>query len=337
MRQTVTGASKISVLLPARNCGALLKDAASSILRQTFSDFELIVIDDGSSDGSIAAVPKDPRIRIIASRGRGISAALNSGAQAARAPVLARMDGDDIALPERLARQYHLLQNNPALGIVGAQVDIFTGSGSPALGYRLYQDWVNKLITPAEIRREIFVESPIPHPSAMMHRHIFDSLGGYRDAPWPEDYDLWLRAFAAGVQFAKPEGILLRWRDHRERTSRRDPRYGQQAFMRAKAHYLARTILKNQAAVIWGAAVTGAQLFDALAAEGVGVRAFLDIDPKKIGGRKRGRPVLPWRQATRFGNEIILGAVGARGARGQIRAALPEVNKCEGEDFWFVS
>ena len=116
-----------------------------------------------------------------------------------------------------------------------------------------------------------------------------------------------------------------------------DLRYRQEAFTRAKAHYLAQTVLKNKAAVIWGAAVTGARVYDALAEENIDVLAFLDIDPKKIGGRKRGRPVLPWQQAKQFGNEIVLGAVGARGAREKIRSALTNVERTEGKDFWFVA
>lgn len=81
-------------------------------------------------------------------------------------------------------------------------------------GYRAYQDWVDALSTPARIRREIFIESPLPHPTAVMRRGVFERLGGYRHVPWAEDYDLWLRAYTAGVSMGKPLGILLHWRDH---------------------------------------------------------------------------------------------------------------------------
>lgn len=322
----------ISVLLPTRDGNALLLEAVDSILNQTLTGLELIVIDDGGNGEVFAALPNDPRLRLLANPEPGLVGALNAGAAAARAPLLARMDGDDIALPERLRRQTELLLTRPRLGIVGAQVEVFAEQPL-GVGYRVYQDWINGLLTPARIARDIFIESPIPHPSAVLRREVFERLGGYRDRGWPEDYDLWLRAYAAGVAMAKPEGILLRWRDRPGRTSRIDPRYRLERFARAKAHFLTRTLLADRPAVIWGAAPTGALLYDCLAAEGGEVRAFIDIDRKKIGGRKRGRPVLGPEAATRLDGELILVAVGARGARGQIRAALEVQGLREGVDF----
>ena len=162
-------------------------------------------------------------------------------------------------------------------------------------------------------------------------------LGGYRDTPWAEDYDFWLRAFVHHIPMAKPEGILLRWRDHPQRLSRTDPRCSLAAFTRAKAHYLAATVLRQRPAVIWGAAPTGAQLYDALCEYEVEIKAFIDIDHKKIGGRKRGKPVLPARAAAGIKDAVILGAVGARGARAKIRCALQAMGKREGADYWFTA
>lgn len=324
---------RVSVLLPVRNGNAWLIEAVSSILGQTLGKLELIVIDDGGNEAILPGLPRDPRIRLIGNRGRGIVAALNSGAAVARAELLARMDADDIALPERLERQIDLLEREPELGIVGARVAIFTEAGAPAGGYRTYQDWINSLNTADAIAREIFVESPIPHPTAIIRRSLFERLGGYHDTPWAEDYDLWLRAHATDVAMAKPDGILLRWRDHDGRLSRTDRRYTRAGFTRAKAHYLARTRLRRRAAVIWGAAPTGAALHDALIAEGVRVTGFIDIDPRKIGGRKRGKPVWSPTAVAELDGELILGAVGARGARASIRSALAGLGKREGTDF----
>ncbi len=324
---------RVSVLLPVRNGNDWLIDAVASILDQTLDELELIVIDDGGNGAILPRLPRDPRIRLIGNRGSGIVAALNTGAAVARTDLLARMDADDIALPERLERQIELLEREPAFGIVGARVAIFTASGAPAGGYRVYQDWINSLDTAEAIAREIFVESPIPHPTAVIRRSLFERLGGYRDTSWAEDYDLWLRAHAAGIAMAKPDGILLRWRDHDGRLSRTDPRCNQAGFTCAKAHYLAHTRLREREAVIWGAAPTGAALHDALVAEGVRIAGFIDIDPRKIGGRKRGKPVWPPSAAAELDGELILGAVGARGARASIRGALAGLGKREGTDF----
>ena len=330
---------EVSVLLPARNCGDLLITAVESILGQTLKNLELIVIDDASDDDSIEKLPQDPRVRVITNSGKGLVSALNHGASVARARYLARMDGDDIALPQRLERQIELLETNPDLGIVGAQVEIFSDSGLLGEGYRHYQKWLNDLTQADEIRREIFIESPIPHPTAVIRKAIFDQLGGYREISWAEDYDLWLRAFVAGVAIAKPNGILLRWRDHVGRLSRNDSAYSLSAFTRAKAHFLARTVLQNQTFLIWGAGSSGTALYDALEKEGKTAQAFLEVDVNKIGKRKRGKSILTWQAIANaeFARTIILGAVGSKGARAKIRAALLAMGKSEGLDFWFTA
>ena len=329
----------VSVILPVRNCGHYLLPAVNSIINQTLSDLELIIVDDGSSDGALQSLPTDTdrRIKILKNPGRGVVSATNYGARHARAPYLARMDGDDIALPQRLQRQFDFLEYNPDIGISGTQVEIFNEESLLGEGYQHYQTWINNLTESAAIRREIFVESPLPNPSIMMRTKTYQQLGGYHESRWAEDYDFWLRAFECDIKMAKPEGILLRWRDHPQRTSRCDKRYSLQHFTQAKAHYLARTVLKDTPAVIWGAAPTGAQLFDALAAEGAEISAFIDIDPKKIGGRKRGKPVLPWQAAAEINDAVILGAVGSRGARQEIRTHLLAMGKQEGADFWFAA
>ena len=271
----------ISVILPIRNGDHLLIKAVDSIVQQTLSDWELIIIDDGNNERVLPQLPTDSRISVVVNPTPGLVNALNFGANIASAPLLARMDGDDIALPERLARQWALMNTNPELGITGTQVEMFSYHQTLGEGYRRYQQWINSVVTTEQIAQQIFIESPIPHPSAMIRRDVFEYLGGYRDLDWPEDYDLWLRAYAQGIKMAKPQGILLRWCDWPQRTSRIDPRYQQKRFIRAKAHFLAKTLLHQRSCVIWGAAPTGALLYDCLNNEGIEVQAFIDVDRKK--------------------------------------------------------
>lgn len=328
----------VSVIMPVRNAGALLRSAAHSIITQSWPHWELLVVDDHSSDGAPQQLRGlDPRIRVLPSPGRGIVAALNAGAAAAAGEFLARMDGDDIALPWRLETQLALLRDAPGVGIAGGRVEIFGGTTHLAQGYRSYQRWINALTTPQDIAREIFVESPIPHPTAMLRREVFDALGGYRDTPWAEDYDLWLRAYEAGVRMAKPRAVVLRWRDTAARLSRTCARYSQHNFLRAKAHFLARTGLRRREAVIWGAGPTGRRLCDALWEEGVAVSAFIEVHPRRIGGKKRGLPVIAANELGTPGGEMIIGAVGSRGARAEIRGALHASGRTEGEDFLFAA
>jgi glycosyltransferase involved in cell wall biosynthesis len=324
--------------MPVRDGAAELAIAVGSILGQTLSDIELVVVDDASSDGAVDALRghDDPRLKLYSNPGHGIVSALNFAADQAQGRYLARMDADDIALPARLERQVELLEHESGIGIVGTEVEIFAENGVGE-GYRLYQEWVNGLRTPQAIGREMFVESPIPHPTAMLSSSLFQALGGYREVPWAEDYDLWLRAHLQGVGMAKPDGVLLRWRDREGRLSRTDSRYAIGRFIDAKAHYLAKSRLRNRNAVIWGAAPTGARLHDALEREGVSTVAFIDIDPKKVGGRKRGRPVLPVEAAAEVAPALIVGAVGSRGARAEIRNELDGHGMTEGEDYLFAA
>jgi hypothetical protein len=140
------------------------------------------------------------------------------------------------------------------------------------------------------------------------------------------------------MRMGKPEGILLRWRDHGRRLTRCDPRYARGAFQAAKAHHLARGRLRGlDEVVIWGAGPGGRLLHDLLRGEGVGVMGFLDVHPRRIGGRKRDLPVWPVAHAGYLRDNFILVAVGAAGARPEIRGFLDRLGRQEGEDYLFVA
>jgi glycosyltransferase involved in cell wall biosynthesis len=327
----------VSIVMPVRNGGAFLPEAVNSILDQTVAEFEFIIVDDGSTDGALSELSSDSRIRVVPAAGVGIVDALNTGLGQAQGRYVARMDADDIARPGRLATQIAYLDAHPEVGVCGGRVRMRSPTGTVGQGYREYEKWINGLTTPQAIARELYVESPIPHPTAMIRREALDRLQGYRKMPWAEDYDLWLRANALGIAMGKPDAVVLDWRDHAGRLSRRDPRCSPSGFMAAKAHFLADGPLADRHAVIWGAATTGASLHDCLTREGVSVTGFVDIDPKKIGGRKRGLPVWGPRMVEQADGALILGAVGARGARPRIREALLGKRLIEGRDFLFVA
>ena len=329
---------RVSVILPVRNGGAWLQPAVDSILAQTMAELELLVVDDHSEDGAPQRLlPGDSRLNVLPSAGRGVSAAFNTGAAAARAPYVARMDADDLALPDRLERQLRYLDENPDVAICGACVEIFRHDGAPlAGGNRRYQTWLNACRTPAAIRRELFVESPIPNPTAVFRRSALQRLQGYAEPPWPEDYDLFLRADALGMRLGKPDGVLLRWREHEARLTRRDPRYAHARFQAAKAHYLARERLRGRPVVIWGAGPGGRLLHDLLRDEGVRIEGFLDVHPRRIGAEKRGLPVRSIEEATCPGTHFVLVAVGAAGARRRIRQFLQARGHEEGEHYLFA-
>jgi glycosyltransferase involved in cell wall biosynthesis len=267
-----------------------------------------------------------------------VIAAANTGLAACTAPFIARMDADDHARPARLEKQAAYLETHPEVTAVSSLVKAFPDEDVRE-GYRIYIEWLNSLVSNEDIRREMFVESPLANPSIMMRSSWFQKMGGYHDYGWPEDYDLLLRMYLAGAEFAKVPEVLLEWRDHPDRITRTDGRYSVENFLRAKAHYLARGPLKDRDAVIvWGAGMMGRRLSKQLQNNHLPLAAFVDIDPKKIGRTRRGKPIiapddlLDW--WGRYENPALLAAVGARGARGLIRDRLVKMGFVEGQDWW---
>ena len=328
----MTAKPLVSVILPVKNCGEYLPEAVDSVLGQTFRDLEIILVDDHSTDGSVQALGRDDaRLKIFSNPGEGLVDALNAAAAISSGELLARMDGDDVSEPSRIARQVELMDGDKDIGVSGCLVEVVADAGVGE-GYRAYESWINSLVSREDIEREIFVESPLPHPTTMIRRGVFRRLGGYRDMGWPEDYDLWLRAYEAGVGMAKVPEVLLKWRDWPKRVSKTCARYSRESFMSARAHFLKRTKLKNRAAVIWGAGKTGGLLCKRLRDEGAEVAGFIDINPRKIGKMKSGAPVIG-PEAAGSVDELILVAVASRGARDAIRAFLNSKGKREGESY----
>lgn len=337
---------RVSIILPAYNAAATLSRAIESLQAQTFADWELIAVDDGSSDNSLevlrAFARTEPRLHVIACPHGGIVAALNAGIAASRGEIIARMDADDEAMPERLTEQLALLARDPELGLVASLVE-FGGDRQRNAGYALHVDWLNSLVSAEDITLNRFVESPFAHPSVMFRRELIHTHGGYRAGDFPEDYELWLRWLDAGVRMAKVPRLLLRWNDPPLRLSRTDARYSPERFFTVKAGYLARHLerlsagtngsRRHRTVYVWGAGRPTRKRAEALVAHGVSIAGYIDIDPKKIGRAVGGRRVIGPDELPAPGEICVLGYVSTRGARELIRAALRQRGYREGNDF----
>lgn len=333
---------KISVLIPCYNAAVTLEETLASIAAQTLDDFEVVAVDDGSTDKTAAILKhwqaQDDRFRFLPLPHAGIIPAMNAGLEACRAELVARMDADDRMHPERLSRQVEYMTAHPEVDLVSSLVSGFPAK-SLRTGFRIYIEWLNTLKSNADIYREMYVESPLCHPSVTYHKTVVQKLGSYQEKGWAEDYDLWLRMAQAGCTFAKLPQTLLEWREHPHRLTRTDSRYSLENFIRAKAHYLALGPLSGRDAVlVWGAGMHGRRLSKHLIRAGVPVSAFVDIDPNKIGRTRYNRPILSpdalpdwWQKAE---NPAVLAAVGARGARQLIRERLESFGLKEGVDWW---
>lgn len=326
----------ISVVLPFRDAAPTLAETLSSIAAQTHRNFELLAVDDHSADESAtvarAFARQDPRVRLVETRGRGLVDALNTGVAEARGPWIARMDADDICHAERFARQLQLVESD-GLDVVGCAVSPYPGDDVTD-GMAHYLDWVNGLVEHEQIAREMWVESPMVHPTVTLRTDVLRDVGGYRDGDFPEDYDLWLRLLLAGARFGKVDDALFHWRDQPTRLTRVDSRYSTDAFRRLKVEHLAASLLSAGKCQIWGAGPDGKRWLPALEAKGVEVERFFDIDTRKIGGRVRSRvPVVSFRELDAHRGVPLLAAVGVKGARALIRAELSRLGWTEGLDW----
>jgi glycosyltransferase involved in cell wall biosynthesis len=334
--------ASITVILPFRDAGETIDAALHGLLAQADGAREVLAIDDGSTDSGPLRVRtwarRDARVRLLANRGRGLVSALNLGLARARGELVARMDADDIAHPERLSRQRDHLLAHPAVALLGTCVRAFASEGEVGPGLLRYVAWQNTLLSPAEHALARFIESPLCHPSLMLRRVVLESLGGYRELDGPEDYDLFLRAIASGHQLAKLPEVLLAWRHRAGRATFGDGRYSLAGFRRVKAPFLARVLRDpgRERIVLWGAGRTGRRLARELTQHGVRVARFIDIDPRKIGSSAQGAPICG-ADSLDPARDLVVAAVGARGARELVRAQLLQRGFVEGENAWLAA
>lgn len=331
----------ISVLLPVRNGEEHLAEAAASLEAQTDPDFEVLAVDDGSTDSTRDILSewaaRDRRVRLVHQPASGIVAALERGRSEARGDYLARMDADDVCEPDRFASQRALLESDSALAGCGARVRYFPRHHLRD-GARRYETWLNGATEREEVARELFVECPLAHPTFFLRAPAVGAVGGYRDRGWPEDYDLVLRLWRRGWGLANVPEVLVHWREGAGRLSRTHPAYAPEAFVACKVHHLRRTLLAGgRPAAVWGAGPVGKAFARALLAAGTPVAAFVEVDPRKIGQEIHGANVLDTPGGLSLGGVLHLAAVGQAGARRTLRGILSGAGLGELRDFVAVA
>ncbi|MBF0186879.1 MAG: glycosyltransferase [Magnetococcales bacterium] len=339
-------ACRVSVLMPCHNASETLQETLLTIRNQSYGDYELLIVNDGSTDATASilrnAAGDDPRIRVLEPGRMGLVAALNLGLAEAKGELVARMDADDRMRPERLYRQVIAMDRDPTLDLVASRVHLFPEEEIQA-GLRTYVHWQNRCLTPHDHRHEIYWESPLAHPSVMFRRSTVMALGGYRNGDFPEDYDLWLRMVAAGCRIRKLPEVLLEWRNRSKRLTWIDPRYRRQAFDQLRAHYLAgdRRLHGGRDVIIVGAGRRTRQRVQQLLEYGFRVAAWVDVDPRRIGQVIQGAPVitlsdLPSWQGARALPPFMLCYVTNHGARDTIQHQLEAMGFTKGRDWLMV-
>ena len=276
----------VSIIVPFKNTISYLEDCLESILKQTLTSWELLIVDDGSTDGSEKLVQKyadkDRRIQLFKNDGKGIIEALRTAYRHAKGTYVTRMDSDDVMADDKLESLQQSLylkgKGHLAVGNVSYFSEIGIGDG-----YKRYETWLNSLTKTGTNFKEIYKECVIPSPCWMVHKTDLDNCGGFTSNIYPEDYDLAFRFFKYGLKCITSNKVLHYWRDYPIRTSRTDVNYAENSFLELKVNYfLELSHQKEKQLIIWGAGTKGKKIARLLIERNINFDWICD-NPKKIG------------------------------------------------------
>lgn len=278
--------SKISILIPAKNAAKYLEDCINSIIEQTETDWECIIINDNSTDETLAILEnyaqKDARITVYSNPKSGVITALQLAYIKCSGTFIHRMDADDIMPKQKLEiLKNNLLQNGR--GHVATGKVAYFSENPLGDGYKKYENWLNDLTEKGKNFSELYKECVIASPCWMVYRSDFEGCGGFESDIYPEDYDLVFRFYELGLQCIPCDTVLHRWRDYAIRSSRTSEHYADNRFIAIKCFYFLKlNYKKNNPLVIWGAGRKGKAIAQYLIQKNIEFN-WLCNNPKKIG------------------------------------------------------
>lgn len=272
--------------MPVKNAGSFLKECVDSILAQTESNWELIAIDDGSTDDSYSILQayskKDSRIRAFNNPGKGIIEALRMAYSNSSGEFITRMDADDRMFPNKLEFLKRNLELNGKGFLSVGKVKYFSDDELKG-GYIYYEKWLNGLTEKGTNYTEVYRECVIPSPCWMVYRSDLDKCKAFEPNIYPEDYDLCFRFKQADLKPIPCPEVLHHWRDHSTRTSRNHPNYADNRFLDLKLNWFLKLDYdSSKALVIWGAASKGKELAKGLIKANIPFE-WMCNNPNKIG------------------------------------------------------
>jgi glycosyltransferase involved in cell wall biosynthesis len=277
---------KISILIPAKNAGKYLHACIDSIIEQTETDWECIIINDNSTDDTLKILENyakiDTRISVYSNPKSGVITALQFAYSKCNGILIHRMDADDIMPKQKLeVLKNNLLQSGKGHVATG-KVEYFaeTPLGD---GYKKYESWLNGLTEKGGNFSELYKECVIASPCWMVYRTDFEACGGFESEIYPEDYDLVFRFYELGLKCIPCDLVLHRWRDYAIRSSRTSEHYADNRFIAIKCFYFLKLNYdNNRPLVVWGAGRKGKSIAQYLIKENTTFN-WLCNNPKKIG------------------------------------------------------
>ena len=285
----------VSILIPFKNTSVFLEECLDSIRKQTYRNWEVLAVDDHSSDESLKLVQKftkkDSRIHVSQNQGTGIIEALRTGYSKSKGSFITRMDSDDIMTPNKLDLMVTSLLDSGKGHLALGKVKYFSDRGI-SNGYARYEVWSNQLTKSGSNYSEVYKECVIPSPCWMAYREDFNTCGAFEPNRYPEDYDLAFRFYEKELQCIPCNELLHYWRDYDTRTSRTSDHYAQNYFLDIKLHYFHKLDYdSNRPLVVWGAGNKGKTIAQSLLEKQIDFYWVCD-NPNKIGKSIYGREML---------------------------------------------
>ncbi|MCO4783023.1 MAG: glycosyltransferase family 2 protein [Candidatus Cloacimonetes bacterium] len=334
----MTDLQKVSIVMPFKNTSQYLRACIESITNQNHINFELLAVDDHSTDNSFDLVAsyaaKDSRVKVFKNPGRGILQGLDYIYSKCTGNFITRMDSDDLMPANKLFELKSILESSTEKTVATGLVKYFCDEHDVFDGFTRYQNWLNDLSKTSTHYQDIYTECPVASPCWMMYKADYDSIGAYSVHHYPEDYDLFYRWYEAGFKIKASHQILHLWRDHSTRASRTDPNYLDQCFFKIKLNYFKKLHYCDQSPlVVWGAGPKGKKLVKELQSQGFSLRWICD-NPKKIGQNIYGIQLENIEVLSEINKPTILLAVSQKHSKTGINNTLDRYNLEINKDFF---
>ncbi len=288
----------VSILIPFKDTEAYLPECLDSIRQQDYQNWEVLAVDDASTDGSYDLVRRyaseDTRIQVLKNQGSGIIPALRNAYAHCQGRLITRMDSDDIMAPDKIGIMANALIEKGKGHLALGQVAYFSHRGI-SNGYARYEAWLNRLTKTGSNFTEIYKECVVPSPCWMVFQEDFEVCGAFAPDRYPEDYDLTFRFYERGLQCIASDKVLHHWRDYDTRTSRTSEHYAANYFLDIKLHYFLKLDYDaNRPLVVWGAGNKGKAIAKSLMHRNIAFEWICD-NPKKIGKEIYGKKLRHFR------------------------------------------
>ncbi len=324
--------------MPVRNASPYLDECLKSIINQTEKHWELLVVDDHSTDNSFEILQnhasKDERISVFKINGRGIIPALNLAFENSTGELITRMDADDIMRPKKIELLKSRLIGKGKGHVCTAFVEYF--SETPlGDGYKKYQNWLNELTSKNENFNDIYKECVIASPCWMIFREDLLKCEAFDPNIYPEDYDLVFRFYKNGLKVTSVKEPLHQWRDYAERSSRTDPNYADHSFLDLKIKYfLELDHDKKQELFLWGAGKKGKYLAKQFQIKDISFR-WISNNERKTGLSISGTILEDFEILKSISNPQIIIAIAAPDDQVEIDKFLKKTHLKKGKHYYF--